>query len=78
MKSVASVQASALFCQLTRAHPGVEVWPDEGFAPVAGPTPGLFGRSAKASLETWRMPGYVMGNFHCERMMQRERKSGSG
>jgi hypothetical protein len=29
---VATVEASTLYRQLTAAHPGVEVWPDEGFS----------------------------------------------
>lgn len=31
MEDVRIVEASALFHQLAADHPGVEVWPDEGF-----------------------------------------------
>jgi hypothetical protein len=31
MSDIETVEASALFRRLADAHPGVEVWPDEGF-----------------------------------------------
>jgi hypothetical protein len=31
VEGVATVEASALFRELAAAHPGVAVWPDEGF-----------------------------------------------
>ena len=31
MEGVTTVEASALFRELAASHPGVEVWPDDGF-----------------------------------------------